>query len=67
MKTIILKSGKGRVYVNLNTLTYTTHPIIINVEFEKDWVQVEESNVHQFIKEQRAQKLNGKATEAKTE
>lgn len=58
MKTIILKSGKGRVYVNLNTLTCTKHPIIINAEFEKDWIQVDEANVGKFIAEQKAKKEN---------
>lgn len=57
MKKIIkLQADVNKVYINLNTLRYCTHPIYINADFESNWVQVEEKDVRSFIAEQKAQK-----------
>ena len=68
MKNLIkLTAEINKVYVNLNTLRYHTCSIYIKPEFEKHWVQVNKSDVHTFISEQRAQIKNIEQIEAKTE
>ena len=57
MKTMIrLKAQSGKVFVNVRTLRYVTCNIYTKPEFEKDWVQIDQRDLKQFIAETKAQK-----------
>ena len=72
MKTQIrLKAKTGKVFINIRTLRYVTCSIYTKPEFEKDWVQIDQRNLKQFIAEAKAQKeaeaTQVETTEVKTE
>lgn len=53
---IKLKTQIGKVFVNVRTLRYMTCNIYTKPEFEKDWVQIDQRDLKQFIIEAKAQK-----------
>lgn len=53
---IRLKAQPGKVFVNVRTLRYVTCNIYTKPEFEKDWVQIDQKDLKQFIAEAKAQK-----------
>lgn len=72
MKTHIkLKLQSNKVFINIRTLKYVTCNVYTKPEFEKDWVQIDQKDLKQFIADKKAQMENtvvtNETTEVKTE